>query len=1168
MKKLTQKLLRSNLFCFCLALESAQKHVKKNAPHLLIMLLFCIGSIAAFGQERKITGTVKDSSGNSIAGASVSVKNFKYGVSTDGSGHFSLSLPAGAKTLIISSVGFDPKEVAIGSGNEKEILLSTSRNSLQDVVVVGFGKRADTKKLTYAVSSVTGSEIAATNTPNPINALQGKVPGLYMSSVAGGPQTSSRILLRGITDIQPGANNQPLFVIDGVLLQPEIASTGVVYGNDQDFGNQLKNLNADDIESISVLKGSAATALYGSAAQNGVILITSKKGSARKGLGVSLTQQYSVEKAYGGAKFQNEWGAGSNPAYFDSHDTTSNKIDDGSNNATGGLVSFGHPLDGSTVIGLDGRTVKWVPQPNNYLDVYRTGYTRNTNVALDGGNENTTYRFSWTNMSSNGITPTNDFSRNNFFLRATQKLGKSIDVDAGINYGSSVVDNPQAQNSSSRSPFNAFVYSATRDYDTKYALANLTDSVNGGVNRKETDTYANAGNGYSPVWFLYKLYYWHTDQKDNTLRGNLDITFHFTPWLRLLVRGNLLNTYTTYEEKYQGSDKGFLGQAGYSDDFSDHYYIDRKTFTSYRAQALLTADRKLSKDLDGSFTVGGEIYNYGTSGENNTINGLNVPGVFNLSNYANKLNTGFGSDPGNNYRNVSFYGFGDLSYKDQLFFNFSERVEYSSSLVFPNGTGNNVYQYPSVGLGWIMSKTFNLPEYVSFAKLRASYAQTGKDILPWQISNDFRTYSYNGTSSTGLPLYGFSTNQIVDPNIKPQRTNEEEVGLNLQFLKNRIGIDVAVFQKITSEQIATKTLAPESGASGLLLNIGSIRNRGIEISFTATPVRTRNFSWNSIINFTKYANKILSYSSTTPYVSLDNDLRSEVRAYVGGAYGDLYSINAFTPYQAFDTATGKPMADPNNGKHTIFNSGGYWRYLPSGGGYVNGQYYTNEAKKIGNINPDFLWSWSNTFNYKSFFAGFMLDARVGGQLQSFTYKYGTGFGDLTASEFGRDKAHGGITYTGQDANGIQGTWNDGMLLDGVFEQGMTANVNGTTVQLGGMQFKDAVAKGYVQPIPAAQYYAQAYGSWSRGIADLTTFDDTWVSVREVSVGYNLPQSVTKKIKINNAKLSLVGRNLFYLYNGFGGINPEGIFNNRASAGFEFGAGPSTRSIGVNLNANF
>jgi iron complex outermembrane recepter protein len=1141
--------------------------MKKKANRLLIFLIFCTGSIAALAQERKITGTVKDSVGYPIAGASVSVKNFKSGAGTDATGHFKLTVPAGAKTIVISSVGYDAKEVSIGAETDLTISLSSSSNSLQDVVVVGFGKRVEAKKISYAVSSVAGADIAKTNTPNPINALQGKVPGLYMSGVAGGPQTTSRILLRGISDIQPGANNQPLFVIDGVLLQPGITNTGVVYGQDQDFGNQLKNLNADDIENISVLKGSAATALYGSAAQNGVILITSKKGAARKGLGVSLTQQYSIEKAYGGAKFQNQWGAGSNPAYFDSRNLNGNTIDNGDNNASGGLISFGHPLDGSTVVGLDGRTVKWSPQPNNYLDVYRTGFTRNTNVALDGGNETTTYRFSWTNMSSNGITPTNDFSRNNFFLRATQKLGKFIDVDAGINYGSSLVDNPQAQNSSSRSIFNAFVYSATRDYDSKYALANLADPIIGGVNKAETDNYGNAGNGYSPVWFLYKLYYWHTNQNENTLRGNLDLTFHFKPWLKLLLRGNLLDTYTTYEEKYQGSGKGFLGQAGYSDDFSDHYYIDRKTFKSYRGQALLTADKKLSKDMDGSFTLGGEIYNYGTYGENVSINGLNVPGVFNLSNYANYNRTGFGSDLGNNYRNVSFYAFGDLGYKEQLFLNFSERVEYSSSLVFPNGTGNNVYQYPSVGLAWLVSKTFNLPEYISFAKLRASYAQTGKDLLPWQISSNFRTYSYNGTNASGLPLYGFSTNQIIDPNIKPQRTNEEEVGLNLQFLKNRIGIDVAVFQKITNEQIATKTLAPESGASGLLLNIGSIRNRGLEIALSTTPLRTRNFSWISIINFTKYVNKILSYSTASPYVSLDGDLRSEVRAYVGAAYGDLYSINAFTPYQAFD-ANGKPIADQNNGKHTIFNSSGYWRYLPSGGGYVDGKYYNNEAKKIGNINPDFLWSWSNTFNYKSFVAGFMLDARVGGQLQSFTYKYGTGFGDLTSSVFGRDKAHGGITYTGKDANGIQGTWNDGMLLDGIFEQGMTADVNGTTVELGGMLFKDAVAKGYVQPVPAAQYYAQAYGSWSRGIADLTTFDDSWVSLREVSMGYNLPQSVTKKIKINNARLSLVGRNLLYLYNSFGGINPEGIFNNRASAGFEFGAGPSTRSIGINLYANF
>jgi iron complex outermembrane receptor protein len=462
-----------------------------------------------------------------------------------------------------------------------------------------------------------------------------------------------------------------------------------------------------------------------------------------------------------------------------------------------------------------------------------------------------------------------------------------------------------------------------------------------------------------------------------------------------------------------------------------------------------------------------------------------------------------------------------------------------------------------------------LPQAISFFKLRGSWAQAGKDILPWAISSDFRTYSYNGTYTTGsgasLPTYGFASTQIIDPNLKPQRTNEFEVGLNMQFLQNRIGIDVAAFSKVTSEQIASKSLAPESGASSIYMNIGSIRNQGLEISLTGTPVKTKNFSWNSILNFTKYQNKILSYATTNPYVALESQYFTDVRAYVGQAYGDIYSNNSFLPYQAFD-ANGNKVTDPNNGKHVIFNSGGSWRYEPA---RYAGAPYDNSARYIGNINPKFLWSWSNTFNYKNFFANFMLDGRVGGKMLSFTYKYGTGIGALTSSLNGRDKEHGGVTYTGPDANGVVGTWNDGVIPDGVFAQGQTTQVNNQTIQLGGMTFKDAVTKGYVNLIPAANYYYGAYGSWSRGIADLSTFDNTWVSVREVNIGYNLPKSIAQKAKMTSDRISLVGRNLFYLFNGMGAhVNPEGIFNNRASTAFDFGAGPSTRSMGVSLNANF
>jgi len=1118
-----------------------------------------------------IRGRVVNETGEPLSGVTIKVKGGTRTFTSDASGNFSLVVQDRNVTLQFSYVGYGSQELSAAGDGSLSVVLKGTDKSLNEVVVTGFGVRKETRKLSYAVSAVKGDEIAHTNTPNPINALQGKVPGLYMSNVAGGPQTSSRILLRGISDITPGGNNQPLFVIDGVLLQPSITNTGAQYGNDQDFGNQLKNLNADDIESISVLKGSAGTALYGSSAQNGVILITTKKGAGRKGLGFSVTQQMSMEKPYGGADFQNEYGAGSNPAYFDSHDVNAKTIDNGDNAFASGLVSFGHKFDGTTVTDIDGRTVPWVAHPHNYLDVYRTGLTSNTNVAVEGGNETTTLRLSWSGLTAKAITPTNDFNRNNFTVRATHKIGKMVDIDAGATYTFSHTNNPQAQNSSSRSLFNAFVYQVPRQYDAKYYKTHFTDPVNGGLNITESNKYGNAGNGYSLSYFLYKLYYWNTSLDENSLRANIDINVHFTPWLNLLLRGNLFNTYSSKEQKFWGDGPGFAGVVGLSDDFSDQYQKDKFDDKSYRAQALLTATKRLSSDFDGTFNIGGEISNRGTDGEYAHISGLLTPGLFTLNNYADYSRTSFGQYDGTNkYRNVSFYAFGDLGWKDQVYLNFSERLEYSSSLVFPNGTGNNVYQYPSVGLSWLVSRTFQLPSYISYAKVRGSFANTGKDILPWVIGRDYRFYTSNGTyttlSGTNLSPYAFATNQIIDPNLKPQRTAEYEVGVDLRFLHDRIGIDAAAFTKTTSQQIATKTLDNASGAGSYYTNIGTIRNRGLEIGLNLVPVKTRDFSWNSTINYTKYVNKIISYSTTSPYVQLESQYFTDVRAYVGAAYGDIYSNNAFTPYQAYD-ASGKPVADPSNGQPTIYNAGGTWRYMPVQ--YASAPYNNQQARKLGNINPKFLWSWSNTFTYKDFFLGYMLDGRVGGKVLSFTYKYGTGIGALTSSLAGRDKEHGGVSYTGTDANGIQGTWNDGIIPKGVFAQGQSTVVNGNTVQLGGMSYKDAVSKGYVNPIPASQYYYQAYGSWSRGIADLSTFDDSWVSLREVSIGYNMPRSISQKIKVQNLRLSLVGRNLLYIYNSMPAhVNPEGIFNNRASSAFDFGAGPSTRSMGVSLNANF
>ena len=1116
-----------------------------------------------------IHGRVVSENGEALAGVTIKVKNTTRVFTTDANGNFSFTVPDKNVSLIFSYTGYTSQELSANSDGSYSVVLRTTGN-LNEVVVTGFGVKKEVRKLSYQVTAISGDDIAHTNTPNGVNALQGKVPGLYMSGVAGGPQTSSRILLRGISDLSPGANNQPLFVIDGVLIQPDITNTGAVYGNDQDFGNQLKNINYDDIESFSILNGSAGTALYGSAAQNGVILITTKKGLTRKGVGFSVTQQTSMEKPYGGADFQNEFGAGQNPAYFDSKNTSGTTIDNGDNAGASGLVSFGHKFDGTQVTDIDGRSVKWVAHPHNYLDVYRTGLTSNTNVALEGGNDQSTFRLSWSGLTSKGITPTNDFNRNTFALRSTHKFGKVLDVDAGVTYIFSNTNNPQAQNSSSRSIFNAFTYSVPRSYDAAYYKNHYTDSADGGLNLTESNKYGNAGNGYSLSYFLYKLYYWNNHLNENTLRANIDMTVHIQPWLNFLIRGNLFNTYSTQEQKYWGDGPGFAGVVGLSDDFSDQYQKDKFNNKSYRVQGLLTANHKLFGDVSGSLNVGGEIYNKGVDGEYAHITGLLVPGVFTLENYKNYQNTSFKQYKGNNYRNVSFYAFGDLGWKDQVYLNFSERMEYSSSLVFPSAKGNNIYQYPSVGLSWLLDRTFELPTYVNYFKLRGSFANTGKDILPWTISGDLNTYVANGSYQTlagsTVNPYTFYSTQIVDPNLKPQRTAEWEAGLESRYLGNRLTFNATVFTKKTKEQIATKALDNSSGASSYYTNIGTVRNQGLELTLGGSPVKTKDFTWNTTLIYTKYTNKILSYATTQPYITLESQYFTEVRAYVGSAYGDIYSYNAFTPYQAYD-ASGKPTADANNGKRTIYNVGGYWRYMPIQ--YASSPYDNTKARKLGNINPNFLWSFSNTFNYKNWFANVLVDGRVGGKQLSFTYKYGTGIGALKSSLHGRDAAHGGVAYAGTDANGISGNWNDGIIMDGVFAQGQTANVNGSTVDLGGMSFKDAADKGYVQPVPASQYYYQAYGSWSRGIADLSTFDDSWVSLREVSIGYNLPKELTMKAKIQNLRLSLVGRNLFYIYNGMPAhVNPESIFNNRASSAFDFGAGPSTRSMGVSLNANF
>ncbi len=462
-------------------LQFLNKHtlMKQATLRLLFLLLISMWGMAGMAQEKRvITGIVKDSTGNGVPSVTITVKGTKTSSLSDDKGDFKIAVPEGG-TLVFSSIGYGTTEVPVGTENFISVSLTPQSTALNEVVVTGFGARTNTRKLSYAVTQVSGSELTKANNSNFVNALQGKVAGVFIAQGAGGPSSSAKIRIRGNSRLS--SNTQPLVVIDGILIEP--GTTGAdSWGGNQDFGNIIKDLNPDDYESVTVLKGSAASALYGSKALNGVLLITTKKGVARKGLGLSFTHTESFDKAYKIPDFQNEYGAGTSTVF--ATDAQGNRVVDpnaSALNAPDGAYSYGPKFDGKPVKDMDGRIVPWVA--NNPLDFFQTGKYINTNVAVEGGNEKSTFRFSYSNLYNSSVMPNNDLKRNSFDLRATHKISNAISLDASVNYTNNKILNPIIQGGNS-SPLFAFSYWMPRNADINYYNTHYIDSARGG--RKQT----------------------------------------------------------------------------------------------------------------------------------------------------------------------------------------------------------------------------------------------------------------------------------------------------------------------------------------------------------------------------------------------------------------------------------------------------------------------------------------------------------------------------------------------------------------------------------------------------------------------------------------------------------------------------------------------------------
>ncbi len=1106
---------------------------------LLWMTLLMTASLAG---AQTITGKVtSEADGTPLPGVSVVVKGTATGTTTDTDGNYTLDVGSSNAVLVFSFIGFTSQEIPVQNRTSINVVMAEDITQLNEVVVTGFGERKEVGRVSFAVQDVDGEELVRATNANVVNALQGKIAGVQIDQGTGGPMSSSRIRIRGNSSLSN--NTQPLIVIDGVLIRPQVTGADS-WGAAQDNGNIMKNINPDNIESMTVLKGSAASALYGSDALNGVILITTKKGVVSEGIGVTFSHTSSFEKAYRFIDVQNEYGAGISPEFATDPDGV--EVVDGNN----WFYSYGPKLDGRMVRDLDGRMVPW--KANDPLSFYETGRFTNNNIVIEGGTERSSLRASYSNLANTSIMPSGtEMNRNNFSIRATHKIGKIFDLNAVVDYTHNVVKNPIRQGGNFNPVF-MMVYYRPRNVDMEYWMNNYRDPVNGGAR-------TGANNPYSLTGFLWDTFEDVTERTENVFRTNLDVTTTIRPWLTFLVRGNIQNELYRTEREKLGSQPKFVG-GQFSETTSDSW--------QYRVQSLLTANKSLTDDLYLSLTLGGEtnklnggryarLFTRSLTGSEE--NSLRVPGNFSLSNSLNTPGIDTRLNPSRLKNAVYLYG--DLSYQDMLTLTFSYRTDWSSTLAYADGSGDWGYSYPAVGLAWTFTENFsNLPSWLNSGKLRTNFGITGGDTEPW-IINETGSYLNRGDfffDGGSVPYANFRDNTLTNLSLRNREAREWEIGTDLHFFDGRLGLDFTYYNKLSSNEIFSLPVPAESGVSSRIVNGGKIENKGVEIILRGTPIRSQAFEWNTMFNFTRNRNYVLELPEGVASQQLSLAFGADVysMAKPGLEYATIATPYAFATYQKRD-AEGNEIDHASNGQRVIGAAGAsHYTYLRSGA-------YGQGAKELGSAMEKFLLSNINTLSYKNFTLNIQVDAKIGGLMASATHQYGSSNGSLKNSLFGRNAENGGVQYT--DDNGV--VRDDGIIPEGVLADGIKS-LQDPDLDLGGMTYSDAVAQGHLRPIPAVNYY-ENLTQWGSGIREYSVFENSWVSLREISLGYNVPASFASKVKLQNLRVSVIGRNLTYLYRtAKDGINPEGLKSNFAGEFAEYGGLPFTRQMGVSLTAGF
>lgn len=898
-------------------------------------------------------------------------------------GDFSIEVPSSESGLIFSAIGFKTDTVLI-TGKFLTILLSDASTELGDVVVTALGIERDKKSIGYSITEIDGSDIEKSNDQSVVNRLSGKVAGLQISSTNGGAGSSSRIILRGNNSLT--GDNQALIVVDGVPINNSTTSNSGDEWGGSDYGNGVSDINPDDVESITVLKGASASALYGSAAMNGVILITTKTGSAKKKIGVSYNSNTSVETAYILYDLQNKYGAGRN-GKFEGAWSTIDGMPVFNSSVDFSKGSWGPEMNGQIIVDWDGNERAFSPQPDNYKDYFQRGTTFNNSLSIDGGNKKVNFRFSAANISTKDIVPNSKISRSNAGLKLNANISKRLKLSTYLNYVHNKADNRPALSDSHNNPNRNYIHMPR--HISSESLKNHIQDENG----NEVTWYGNWNWMTNPYWNIqYQL---NGDQRKR-LFGNASLNYEFSPKLKLMVR-TAPDTYTT-EYFSRDAQFGLINGVGKYSSSEDSQFLINSDF-------LATYNSKINKNISYSLNFGGNaMYYTNTVTSRNTEGGLVIPNVYSIENSLNPIyERTFDSEAAKN----SLYTFGQLEFKEFLFLDISFRNDWSSTL--PDE--NNSFLYNSTSLGFVYSSLFNrekIKEKIfSFGKLRVSYAGVGNEAEPYQLETTYET-----TNNEGFGEAQFINRTVPNLGLLPELVNSFEIGSDMKFFYDRFGLDITYYDSKSFNQISNIPVSAASGYNSAIVNNGIIKNSGIEIELNITPIEKQNFKWSFNTAFAKNKSKIVELGPNVESAVIYEHWRLTIEARPNSAYGDI---------------VGYGFLRNENGAILVDNLGMAIR---------------DETPKIlGNFTPDFSLSMSHTFNYKNWNLGFLIHGQFGGDLFSGTNLYGYGYaGNFEETLKGREEWYASEAAR-EDAGISSENWNatGGYLIDGVYTEGTSIN---------------------------------------------------------------------------------------------------------------------------------